>query len=83
VFHPGDSFTVPEGTVVETLFVPLNAPWAKLAESIEFVRAVKPGRAFALHDALLNETGAKISDGHLERLSGTDYAHVPPGTTID
>jgi len=82
VYHPGDSFTVPAGAVVETLFVPLNAPWMKLAESIDFVRAVKPRRAYALHDALLNETGAKVSDGHLERLSGTDYAHVAPGTTL-
>ena len=82
VYHPGDSFTVPEDTVVDTLFVPLNAPWMKLMESIDFVRAVKPGRAFALHDALLNETGAKLSDGHLTRLSGTTYAHVAPETKI-
>ena len=82
LYHPGDSFTVPEDTVVDTLFVPLNAPWMKLMESIDFVRAVKPGRAYALHDALLTETGAKISDGHLARLSGTSYAHVAPGTTI-
>ena len=67
---------------MDTLFVPLNAPWMKLMESIDFVRAVKPGRAYALHDALLNETGAKIYDGHLERLSGTAYAHVAPGTVI-
>ena len=83
LYHPGDSFTVPDDAVVETLFVPLHAPWAKLAESIDFVRAVKPERAFALHDALLNEIGAGVSDGHLERLSGTAYAHVAPGTTID
>jgi L-ascorbate metabolism protein UlaG (beta-lactamase superfamily) len=83
LYHPGDSFTVPEDAVVETLFVPLNAPWAKLGESIDFVRAVKPERAFALHDALLNEIGAGVSDGHLERLSGTAYAHLAPGTTID
>jgi len=51
-------------------------------ESIDFVRAVKPARAFAVHDALLNPTGAQISDGHLTRLSGTTYAHVTPGTTI-
>jgi len=82
VYTPGDSFTVPEDTVVDTLFVPLNAPWMKLMESIDFVRAVKPGRAYALHDALLTQTGAKISDGHLARLSGTSYAHVAPGTTI-
>jgi L-ascorbate metabolism protein UlaG (beta-lactamase superfamily) len=83
VYHPGDSFTVPAGAVVDTLFVPLNAPWMRLAESIDFVRAVRPRRAYALHDALLTEAGAKISDGHLERLSGTAYAHVPPGTTIN
>jgi L-ascorbate metabolism protein UlaG (beta-lactamase superfamily) len=83
LYHPGDSFTVPEGAVVDTLFVPLNAPWMRLAESIDFVRAVKPRRAYAVHDALLTQTGAKISDGHLERLSGTDYAHVAPGTTIN
>ena len=82
VYHPGDSFTVPEDTDVDTLFVPLNAPWMKLMESIDFVRAVKPGRAFAIHDALLNATGAGISDGHLTRLSGTTYAHVAPETTI-
>jgi L-ascorbate metabolism protein UlaG (beta-lactamase superfamily) len=83
LYHPGDSFTVPDDAVVETLFVPLNAPWAKLGESIDFVRAVKPERAFALHDALLNEIGASVSDGHLERLSGTTYAHLAPGTTLD
>ena len=82
VYHPGDSFTVPEDTVVDTLFVPLNAPWMKLMESIDFVRAVRPARAFALHDALLNPTGAQLSDGHLTRLSGTAYAHVAPETTI-
>lgn len=82
LYHPGDSFTVPGDTTVDTLFAPLNAPWMKLSESIDFVRAVKPGRAYALHDHLLTETGAKVSDGHLERLSGTKYAHVAPGTTI-
>ena len=82
LYHPGDSFTVPEDTAVDTLFAPLNAPWMKLSESIDFVRAVKPGRAFALHDFLLTPIGAGVSDGHLERLGGTKYAHVAPGTII-
>ncbi|OJF09484.1 MBL fold metallo-hydrolase [Couchioplanes caeruleus] len=80
-YTPGDSFTVPDEEV-GTLFVPLNAPWMKLSEAIDFVRAVRPGRAYALHDALLTETGAQISNGHLERLGGTTYAQVAPGTTI-
>jgi L-ascorbate metabolism protein UlaG (beta-lactamase superfamily) len=83
VYTPGDSFAVPDDAAVDTLFVPLHAPWMKLAESIDFVRAVKPRRAYAIHDGLLNERGARVSDGHLERFSGTEYAHLTPGTTID
>jgi hypothetical protein len=58
------------------------APWLKLSEAIDFVRAVKPGRAFALHDALLTEAGAKITDTHLSNLSGADYARLAAGTSI-
>ncbi len=82
VYTPGDSFTTPDEHV-DTLFVPLNAPWMKLSEAIDFVRAVRPDRAFALHDFLLTGTGAQVSDGHLERLGGTRYTRVAPGTTLD
>lgn len=81
VYTPGDSYTVPDEHV-DTLFVPINAPWMKLSEAIDFVRAVKPGRAFALHDSLLTDTGAQVSGGHLERLGGTKYARVAPGSVV-
>ncbi|BFU42318.1 MBL fold metallo-hydrolase [Krasilnikovia sp. MM14-A1004] len=81
VYHPGDSFAVPDEPV-DTLFVPLDAPWMKLSEAIDFARAVKPRRAYALHDLLLTELGASVSNGHLERLSGTEYAQLAPGTTV-
>ena len=83
LYHPGDAFEPPGDEAVETLFVPLNAPWAKLSESIDFARAVRPERAFALHDALVTDAGAGIYAGHLERLSGTRFARVAPGTTLD
>ncbi|AEV88615.1 beta-lactamase [Actinoplanes sp. SE50] len=82
LYHPGDSFVAPDGAPVDTLCVPLNAPWMKVSEAIEFARAVKPGRAIAIHDGLLNDRGAAISDGHLERFSETRYQHVAPGTTL-
>ena len=50
VYHPGDSFDVPEGATVDTLFVPISGPWLKTAESMDFVRAVAPRQAFAIHD---------------------------------
>ena len=83
IYHPGDSFDPPFGAEVGTLFVPVSAPWLKLAEAIEFARAVRPRRAYALHDGILNERGLKIVNTHLARLSGTDYAWLQPGTTIN
>jgi L-ascorbate metabolism protein UlaG (beta-lactamase superfamily) len=82
VYHPGDSFDVPEGAVVDTLFVPVSGPWLKASESVDFIRAVKPRRAYALHDGLLNDAGGRLVDGVLGRLAGTEYGHLAPGTSI-
>jgi L-ascorbate metabolism protein UlaG (beta-lactamase superfamily) len=83
IYHPGDSFDLPTGAQVQTLFVPISGPFLKLADSVEFIRAVAPRRAYALHDFLLSEAGGKIYDRNLERLANCDYAHLEPGTTVD
>jgi L-ascorbate metabolism protein UlaG (beta-lactamase superfamily) len=83
VYHPGDSFDVPAAAPVETLFVPISGPWLKLAESVDFVRAVAPRRAYALHDCLLSEIGGKVYDGALVRLAGCDYHRLAPGSTVE
>lgn len=82
LYHPGDSFALPDQEV-ETLFVPLNAPWTTIAESLEFARTVRPARAFALHDGLLNDRGAAIYGKHLESFSDTKYQRLAPGTVLD
>jgi L-ascorbate metabolism protein UlaG (beta-lactamase superfamily) len=83
VYHPGDSFDIPDGAHVDTLFVPISAPWLKLSESVAFVRAVAPRRALALHDGLINEAGAAVYDGNLAKLANCDYAHLEPGSTVE
>lgn len=83
VYHPGDSFDVPADVEVDTLFVPISGPWLKLSESVDFVRAIAPRRAFALHDCLLNDNGIKVTDGNMSRLSRCDYARLEPGSTVD
>ncbi len=83
VYHPGDSFDVPAGVPVDTLFVPITAPWLKTAEAIDFVRAVRPRRAYALHDALANEPLANLTAQLVGGLGGAEYARLEPGTTID
>jgi L-ascorbate metabolism protein UlaG (beta-lactamase superfamily) len=83
VYHPGDSFDVPEGANVDSLFVPISAPWLKAAGSIDFVRAVAPRRAYALHESLLNDRGLGLVDALLETLSGAEYKRLAPGEAVD
>ena len=83
VYHPGDSFDVPADVRVDTLFVPVSAPWLKVAESVDFIRAVKPRRAYALHDALLNDLGAPLVERVINQLSGAEYQRLSPGTVLD
>lgn len=79
VYHPGDALIVPDGVAVRTLLVPVHAPWSKLAEVVDFVASVRAPSAFQIHDALLNEAGLGIVEGHVTRLGaryGTSFRHL-------
>ncbi|MGY1634452.1 MBL fold metallo-hydrolase [Geodermatophilus sp. SYSU D01186] len=85
VFHPGDALTVPEEPV-STLLLPVHAPWSKVSEVIDYVRAVDADQAFAVHDGLLNDTGLGVVGGMLgERGPGTPtpYSRLAPGDSVD
>ncbi|MBG0741238.1 MBL fold metallo-hydrolase [Paeniglutamicibacter antarcticus] len=85
VYHPGDSFTVPDGVQVQTLLVPIHAPWSKTAEVIDFVISVRAPKAFQIHDALLNEQGLSFSEGHVAKVGakyGTEFRHLAPGESV-
>ncbi|CAL9289360.1 hypothetical protein SUDANB180_06004 [Streptomyces sp. enrichment culture] len=82
VFHPGDALTVPDQPV-ETLLVPVMAPWNKISEVIDYVREVAPRRAYDVHDALLTDLALPIYDGHLGRLGGTDHQRLAPGSAAE
>lgn len=86
VYHPGDSFIVPDGVEVQTLLVPIHAPWSKVGEVIDFVIGVRAPRAFPVHDALLNDSGRGLVEGHVSRFGaryGTEFRHLSPGDTVE
>jgi L-ascorbate metabolism protein UlaG (beta-lactamase superfamily) len=83
LYHPGDSFEVPTDAEVETLLVPISAPWLKLSEAVDFVRQVAPRRAYALHDGLLNDAGLAVANRLLGSLTEADYARLTPGDRVD
>ncbi|MFJ9610881.1 MBL fold metallo-hydrolase [Kitasatospora sp. NPDC101176] len=67
LFHPGDAFTVPPHAV-DTLLLPLAAPWSKASEVIDYVREAGPRRAVPVHDATLSPIGHAVQT----RLLGPD-----------
>ncbi|KXO90086.1 MBL fold metallo-hydrolase [Tsukamurella pulmonis] len=67
-YHPGDALHVPEDVRVEVLGLPVNAPWCRISETIDFFRAVRPTAAVPIHDALLTAEGAGVYLGRLEEL---------------
>jgi len=82
VYHPGDSFDVPVGAHVDTLFVPISGPWLKISESVDFVRAIAPRRAYALHDALLSNAGLKLTDANMAKLARCEYGRLEAGSSL-
>ncbi|WP_328687320.1 MBL fold metallo-hydrolase [Streptomyces caniferus] len=78
VYHPGDAFHVPEQPV-ETLLVPVQGSWMKTAEAIGFVKAVRPQRAFAIHDGQINERGLSSVNGWLAEETDHGYRYLRPG----
>ncbi|WP_329024709.1 MBL fold metallo-hydrolase [Streptomyces sp. NBC_00690] len=81
VFHPGDALIVP-GTAVDTLLLPVHAPWNKIAEVIDYVREVAPRRAVDVHDALLTDLARPIYDTHIGNLGGAEHTRLGAGESI-
>ncbi|GHB74193.1 MBL fold metallo-hydrolase [Streptomyces cirratus] len=82
LFHPGDALTVP-GVPVDTLMLPVHAPWNKIAEVIDYLREVKPRRAIDIHDAYLADLARPVYDNVLGALGGTDHGRLTAGEARD
>ncbi|MFD6284843.1 MBL fold metallo-hydrolase [Streptomyces sp. NPDC060205] len=82
VFHPGDALTLPDHPV-ETLLLPVQAPWSKISEVIDYVREVKPQRAYDIHDALLTDLARPAYDRQIGTLGGSEHLRLAPGETAD
>jgi L-ascorbate metabolism protein UlaG (beta-lactamase superfamily) len=85
VFYPGDALT-PPGVDVSTLLVPTNAPWMKAPEMVEYLRAVRPARAYSTHDGLLNDIGLSLIDTWFDLESkhqNAEFRRIPPGGSVE
>lgn len=86
LYYPGDSFFVPEEIAIDTLAAPVGAPWLKIGDAIDFVLAVKPKRAFGIHEMTLSAAGKGMSHDRLQwatEQGGGEYFVLEPGQAID
>lgn len=85
VFHPGDALTVP-GRPVDTLLLPVHAPWNKVAEVVDYLREVRPRVAYDVHDGLLSEVAHPIYGRMLgpdgPGVGGADHVRLEPGRSV-
>ncbi|MGX7677813.1 MBL fold metallo-hydrolase [Jatrophihabitans sp. DSM 45814] len=86
IYHPGDSYTVPNA-IVDTVLIPLNAPWAKVSETIDFTTAVRARQAFQIHDALITEIGRNFYGGLVTRSTelygNTNFSQLDARQTVE
>lgn len=81
LYYPGDSFHIPAGRSVDTLALPVAAPWLKINEVLDFLLAVRPRAAFPTHDAILSAVGKDLVDQLVGQVaSGQDILYVRDDT---
>jgi L-ascorbate metabolism protein UlaG (beta-lactamase superfamily) len=84
VYHPGDSFSVPDQQV-DVLLAPVSGPWLKLGEVIDFARAVKAPTTLAIHETLASDVGLRLIDTRLSDMLepyGSAYLRLETGQDL-
>lgn len=72
LMHPGDALFVP-GEPVDVLATPAAAPWMKISEAVDFLRAVAPARAVPIHQGIIEPNARGIYYGRLSEMTKTDF----------
>ncbi|PKH43833.1 L-ascorbate metabolism protein UlaG, beta-lactamase superfamily [Nocardioides alpinus] len=83
VYHPGDALT-PPGRAVDVLLAPVSAPWLKVSEAVDFVRAVGAPTSLAIHDRVYSDIGLDMVATHMANLlpDGQAFERREPGQDL-
>ncbi len=83
LFVPGDAVHDVPAKPVRILALPTSGPWMKLAEAVDYAKAVAPAVAFPIHDALYTE---EVQRGMIPRMfsgffseDGIEFVDMPNG----
>ena len=76
LMHPGDALFVPDEPV-DVLATPAAAPWMKVSEAVDYLRAVAPRRAVPIHQGIIAPTAREIYYSRLREMTSTDFQVLP------
>ncbi|MEP6478488.1 MAG: MBL fold metallo-hydrolase [Rhodoglobus sp.] len=85
LYYGGDSFTIPP-VPVDTLAVPIGAPWLKVSEAIDYTAAISPKKSFPTHEMVLSVIGKSMVNARIEAVTtqnGGEFFPLEPGESID
>ncbi len=81
LMHPGDALFVPDEKV-DVLATPAAAPWMRISEAIDYLRAVAPARAVPIHQAIIAPDARGIYYGRLTEMTSTDFQVLPEESAV-
>jgi L-ascorbate metabolism protein UlaG (beta-lactamase superfamily) len=81
LMHPGDALFVP-GEPVDVLAAPAAAPWMKIAEAVDYLRAVAPRAAVPIHQGIIAADARGIYHGRLAEMGRTDFQVLPAESAV-
>ncbi len=81
LMHPGDALFVPDEPV-HVLATPAAAPWMKISEAVEYLRAVAPTHAVPIHQGIIAPQARGIFYSRLTEMSDTDFRVLPEEDSV-
>lgn len=77
LMHPGDALFIP-AEPVDVLALPAAAPWLKISEAVEYLRAVKPLRAIPIHYGIVAPAATGLYFQRYVEMGRTDFRVLQP-----
>jgi L-ascorbate metabolism protein UlaG (beta-lactamase superfamily) len=81
LMHPGDALFVPDEPV-DVLAAPASAPWMRISEAVDYLRAVAPARAVPIHQGIIAPDARGIYYGRLTEMTSTDFQVLPEESAV-
>jgi L-ascorbate metabolism protein UlaG (beta-lactamase superfamily) len=81
LMHPGDALFVPDEPV-DVLAAPAAAPWMRISEAIDYLRAVAPTHAVPIHQGVVAPEARGIYYGRFTEMTSADFQVLPEESAV-